>query len=216
MNIVSGSVVYDANSDEYEVLEFLGNGSFGGVYKLKKKDGGTILALKTLLASFADEKSMKAFINEGNLALSVKGSHVIEYYYFHDGQKFSNLSPYIIMEYADGGTLDNIIKTRMTTRSLFTNDEIKQYILELIDGMESINKHLIHRDIKPDNILVSNNLLKISDFGLGKIVEERTRTFTFKDLDAYLIWRPKVGNLKPIRYKWIYILWVLCFMRFVH
>ncbi len=51
---------------------------------------------------------------------------------------------------------------------------------QLVDGMEAINARLIHRDIKPDNIVVSGNDLKITDFGLSKLVQEATRTSTFK------------------------------------
>lgn len=96
MNIILGSVVYDAKDDEYVVLEFLGNGNFGNVYKLKRKNDGEIFALKTLLASFTDDKDLKMFINEGNHATKVRGTHVITYYFFHDG-KNSLLSHLILL-----------------------------------------------------------------------------------------------------------------------
>ena len=51
---------------------------------------------------------------------------------------------------------------------------------QIIDGMEAINRVLVHRDIKPDNIFINNGVFKIADFGLAKIIQDKTRSKTFK------------------------------------
>ncbi len=182
MIIMPGKIIFDDNGAEYQICEFIGNGSFGTVYRIEKTDDKNIFALKTLQIPFKHQDTLKAFLNEGSLATRIDHPNVIKYYYFHDGLKYSNLPPYIIMEFAEGGTLDAVIEEKRKNGTFFTNDELRSYFVQLIDGMAAINEHLIHRDIKPDNILISNNILKITDFGLSKIVEESTRTSTFKGL----------------------------------
>lgn len=100
MVITSGTLVYDSNKDEYKVLDFVGNGNFGYVYRIEKSINNQIFALKTLPTPFADRETLKTFKNEGNLAAKVSHENVIKYYYFHDGSNYSQLPPYIIMEYA--------------------------------------------------------------------------------------------------------------------
>lgn len=182
MIIMPGSKVFDGDGAEYTVCEFVGNGSFGNVYRIERDDNTEIFALKTLQIPFKHQDTLKAFMNEGSLATRISHSNVIRYHYFHDGLKYTDLPPYIIMEYAEGGTLDRILEERRKTGEFFTNDELKSCFVQLIGGMEAINEYLIHRDIKPDNILITNEGLKITDFGLSKIVEESTRTSTFKGL----------------------------------
>ena len=166
MNIVSGTIVYDESGSEFEVLEFIGNGSFGYVYKIEKKDTKETFALKTIQTPFADDTILKAFVNEGNLALKISHKNTIKYHYFHDGLKYSSLPLYIIMEYANEGTLEKVLKEKNQTNEYFTNEELIYYYSHLIDGLEAINEVLVHRDIKHDNILISDGQLKITDLGL--------------------------------------------------
>ncbi|MCK4359247.1 MAG: serine/threonine protein kinase, partial [Candidatus Cloacimonetes bacterium] len=180
MLIRQDSIVYDESGNEYIVEEFIGRGSLGDVYKIQRKSDSKSFALKTVQSPFVDESIIKSIINEGKLSENVKHNNVINYYYFHDGEKYPNLPLYIIMEYANEGTLDDLIDLKKESKEFFTNDELINMFIDLINGMEEINKYLIHRDIKPDNILIKNSVLKISDFGLSKIVTEATRTSTFK------------------------------------
>jgi serine/threonine protein kinase len=53
-------------------------------------------------------------------------------------------------------------------------------MIDIAQGVRAINEKLIHRDIKPDNILIEGKILKISDFGISKFVDESTRLHTFK------------------------------------
>jgi len=89
------------------------------------------------------------------------------------------------MEYASGGTLAKLLESNRKKKEHFSKDIIIEYFSQLISGMEAINQYLIHRDIKPDNILFSEGNLKITDFGLSKIVAQSTRTSTFKGFGCY-------------------------------
>lgn len=195
MIIVIGTIVRDDQANEYEVLEFLGAGSFGNVYKIRKKSTGEFWALKSIQTPFADQTALKAFVNEGTLATKVSHENVILYIYFHDGSKYPNLPPYIIMEFADGGTLQQVINSQVSRKKFLSSKRISAIFDALINGMEAINSVLVHRDIKPDNILIANGKPKISDFGLSKVVTEATRSTTFKGIGCLPYMAPEAWQL---------------------
>ncbi|MBR7513174.1 protein kinase family protein, partial [Mycobacterium tuberculosis] len=74
-------------------------------------------------------------------------------------------------------TLAEFLRNQNT---LLSEDECLGIFYQLIDGIEAINAELVHRDLKPENILIDRGVFKISDFGLAKIAEDKTRTKTFK------------------------------------
>lgn len=185
MIITIGSKIKDEKENTYTLTEELGHGGFGCVYKAIRDSDKSVYAVKTLLYSFGNETAVDSFKNEIKLSSQINGEHVIHYIYAHDGDKYPELPPYIIMEYADGGTLADLIKERKRTNNPYSQEELKNLFLQLVDGMKSINKKLVHRDIKPENILISNGICKITDFGLAKVASESTRTMSFKGYGTY-------------------------------
>ena len=85
MNIKKGSVFFDSETNAYKVIGFLGGGSFGDVYKIQRKNGKKIFALKTFKSPFVSDTIIKSFVNEGRLAQDISHPNVIQYFYFHDG-----------------------------------------------------------------------------------------------------------------------------------
>lgn len=71
MIIMPGVTVFGPDGAEYEVVEYVGNGSFGEVHKVKQRNGDQLLAMKTVPTPFTDTTALKAFINEGNLAVEI-------------------------------------------------------------------------------------------------------------------------------------------------
>ncbi len=191
MLIIPGTFVYDEAKNEYIVEEFIGNGAFGNVYKIKRVNDETTWALKTIISNFSDEQSLIAFKNEINMAMKVNNSQVIKYIFAHDGSIYPELPPYIIMEYANNGTLKALIDKRRADKVHFNDEELKSLFFQLIAGMKAVNQVLVHRDIKPDNILLSNSEIKISDFGLSKVSADRTRTITFKGIGHLKYYAPE-------------------------
>ena len=189
------TIVYDQDAKEYSIVEFLGRGSFGDVYLIKEKTSKKLFALKTFSTPFVDDTVLKSLFNEGRLAQEISHQNVIQYYFFHDGIQYKDLPMYIIMEYAEGGTLEKLIQEKKNKRNFFSNEELIQLFDQLISGMEAINSKLIHRDIKPDNILIQDNVLKISDFGLSKYVTQATRTSTFKGIGCLPFLAPEGWKL---------------------
>lgn len=180
MIIQPNSFIYDSENNEYKVIEPLGNGAFGYVYKVQKQSDNSIWALKTLPSNFPSQEQLQAFINESSMAINVNGENAVKYIYIYDGSTYPQLPPYIIMEFANGGTLFDLIEKAKKKGEFFSNSELLNYYNQLINGMEQINSVLVHRDIKPDNILLKEGVIKISDFGLSKIIHDSTRQLTFK------------------------------------
>lgn len=177
MIIKPGTTIFNSDKEEFEVLEEIGVGGCGVVYKIHNKSTKNNFAVKTLSPSFTDDKLIKGLINEAQMAIQISHINVLKYYFFHDGSQFPELPPYIIMEFANGGSLATLIKN---AKEKIAESELLNMYSYLISGMKAINEKIIHRDIKPENILFKDDVLKIADFGLSKIIDEKTRTSSFK------------------------------------
>ena len=180
MLITVGSVIRDGERNSYILDEMIGSGGFANVFKAHRESDRQLFAVKTLLPSFDSNEGLLSFQKELQQAVTVESPHVIRYQYTHDGTAYTEYPPYIIMEYADSGTLSNLIEKQQKTGKFFEIEPLMQLFIQLAFGMDVINKVLVHRDIKPDNILICGETLKISDFGLSKFSGENTRTLTFK------------------------------------
>lgn len=190
-----GSSVKDDKNNLYVLDEIIGQGGFGCVFSSHRKKDNAVFAVKTTLPSFGDSASVQSFQNEICSAVKVTGKNVIRYEYVNDGDNFPEFPPYIIMEYADGGTLNTLLSKRKHERKMYTNDELANIYKQLANGMCQINSCLVHRDVKPDNILMCDSTLKISDFGLSKVAAESTRTMSFKGSGTPLYMAPEAWDL---------------------
>ena len=194
MIITIGSIVKDSENREYKLVEIIGQGGFGTVYKAIRNSDSKLFAVKTLNQTFPSDDDFFSFKNEVSLAQMVSGENIINYEYVHNGETYNELPPYIIMEYANGGTLADEIEKRIKEDNPYSKEELHKMFLDLVNGMKTINEQLVHRDIKPENILISNGVLKISDFGLAKIVNDSTRSKTFKGYGSVKYIAPEAWN----------------------
>lgn len=180
MVISKDSKVYDNENKEYIVEERIGGGGFSSVFRIKKVENGEYYALKTFKSDFADKTELESFKNEVSKAMQVESDNTVKYLFFNDGEIYSELPPYIIMEYCNGGTLEEYIENIKNTEKNITNEDLKKIFAQLVSGMRDINNKVIHRDIKLKNILLQDGIIKIGDFGISKSIAETTRTMTFK------------------------------------
>lgn len=148
--------------DDFHTVKVIGKGAFGEVRLVQKKDTGKIYAMKTLLKSEMYKKDQLAHVKAERDVLAGSDSPwvVSLYYSFQDTQYL-----YLIMEFLPGGDL----MTMLIRWQLFTEDVTRFYMAECILAIEAIHKlGFIHRDIKPDNILIDiRGHIKLSDFGLS-------------------------------------------------
>ncbi len=161
---------------EYVIAKFLGQGGMGHVFSIEEKHGDKKFALKSLQYFLPDDNNHRSLINEWEKAQQIIHKNVICYRGFHDGLSEPK-KPYLIMDLAEGGSLEDFL---LAQHEFMEEAACLEIFYQIIDGMEAINEKLVHRDIKPDNVFIEKGVFKIADFGLAKIAEEKTRSKTFK------------------------------------
>lgn len=157
--------------NRYELLEKIGEGGMGIVYKAKCHLLNRIVAVKILkTAFFKDEEFVARFKREATSAARLSHPNIVN---VHDVGEDNNVH-FIVMEYINGKTLKQIIKTSGRLSSEKTVD----IVLQIASALDCAHKNnIIHRDIKPDNILITeDNIVKVADFGIAKVVDSRTVT----------------------------------------
>lgn len=162
---------------KYKIIEKLGSGGTSNVFKAERVSDGFIVAVKIVRDDVEDiDEQEKAFRHEVE-ALS-KMSHRNVRRILATGQWNGQL--YMVTEYIDGRTLKEIIEQE----GPLTQKRALDYTLQLVAGIEHAHlKNIIHRDIKPQNVLVSvDGTAKLVDFGIARVLSQNTRTMGGKDV----------------------------------
>lgn len=179
-SVAIGTVLAGPDAESYTITDFLGQGAFGEVYRGAGNSSGAVVAVKTLrLSDLSTDDAKTALVNEIRAAQEVVHPNVVRVLYVNDGPN-SPVGPYVFMEYISGGTLLKVLRTQESTNTQIPLGRTIEMMIQIAQGARAINTKLIHRDIKPDNILIEGSTLKIGDFGISKFVDESTRLRTFK------------------------------------
>ncbi|KAI2652759.1 Serine/threonine-protein kinase 3 [Labeo rohita] len=142
----------------FDVLEKLGEGSYGSVFKAIHKESGQVVAIKQVPV----ESDLQEIIKEISIMQQCDSPYVVKYY----GSYFKNTDLWIVMEYCGAGSVSDIIRLRNKT---LTEDEIATVLKSTLKGLEYLHfMRKIHRDIKAGNILLNTEgHAKLADFGVA-------------------------------------------------
>lgn len=157
--------------NRYEIIEKIGEGGMANIYTARCRILNRIVAVKILKDEFtSDEDFAEKFRNEALAAASLNHDNIITVY--DVGQEDD--IPYIVMEYVDGIDIKEYIRKEGKLEEYRALRIIRQIAAAL---SEAHRKKIIHRDIKPHNIMITkDNRIKVGDFGIAKAVTESTIT----------------------------------------
>lgn len=149
-------------SDRYQIIKSIGEGGMANVYLAYDTILDRNVAVKVLRGDLAnDEKFVRRFQREALSASSLSNPNIVEVYDVGE----DNGEYYIVMEYVEGKHLKALLKKR----GKLTVPEVIDIALQITNGLSvAHDSYIIHRDIKPQNILIlENGLIKITDFGIA-------------------------------------------------
>jgi eukaryotic-like serine/threonine-protein kinase len=150
----------------YDILSKIADGGMGTVYKAKNRDTGLIVAVKVIAPATAKNPILlQRFEREFQAAKVLDHKNVVKALDYSGAQPH----PYLVMEFVDGLSIGQ----RIEQRGAYPEAEAVRLIAQVCDGLQSAHKQgLVHRDVKPDNILVTRDgTAKLTDMGLVKEVE---------------------------------------------
>ncbi|MDD4801615.1 MAG: protein kinase [Syntrophomonas sp.] len=156
----------------YELIEIIGEGGMSTVYKARDAVLDRIVAVKILKDEFSKDKSfVEKFKTEALSAARISHPNIVNIY--DVGQE--NDIYYIVMELVDGRTLKDMIRSQAP----FSIEKAIDIAIMVCDGVHHAHeKGIIHRDIKPHNILITEHgMVKVADFGIARAVSNGTITY---------------------------------------
>ena len=163
------------NIREFEPLTIIGRGAFGEVRVCRQIGTGDIVAIKKMRKEDMLNKNQLMHVRTEKEIMTASNPWIVKLKYsFQD-----DFYLYLVMDFLPGGDLMNLLMKK----EVLTEDEARFYTAEMILAVDSVHKlNCIHRDLKPDNILIDKNgHIQLSDFGLAKISDKTFFPITSKD-----------------------------------
>lgn len=175
----------------FELLDQIGQGAFGKVYKVKDKTNGNIYAAKISKLSRSNNNQQEAdtqlyLKREVNLLANLNHPSILKFICYSPVNFKNKPKPVIITEYAENHALSDLIKMERESRALDDWNNTRKVIVlyGIASAMAFLHeKNIVHRDLKPNNILMDTHLHpKIADFGLSKVIHRNDQSMTTKSM----------------------------------
>ena len=185
--------------NDYTIIERIGVGSYGRIYKVKKDN--KIYVLKEIpINKNVDNEKLESVKNEAEILSSLTNKNIVKYY--ESFQMEQNI--YIVMEYCEKGELCTYMSERQKNKKsnyYFNEDFIWKLFIQISIGLYYIHsKKILHRDIKTLNIFLTKELNgKIGDLGVAKVLEGTNHAMTFIGTPYYV--SPEMCQNKPYNEK---------------
>lgn len=163
----------------YEIMEIIGVGGMAVVYKAHDNQENRTVAVKILKPEFvSNEEFLRRFKNESKAIAMLSHPNIVKVY----DVSFGDLIQYIVMEYIEGITLKEYIEQR---GSLRWKDAV-HFTIQILKGLQHAHdKGIVHRDVKPQNIMVlPDGTIKVTDFGIARFARSDQRTITDKAIGS--------------------------------
>ncbi|KAK9120887.1 hypothetical protein Syun_018504 [Stephania yunnanensis] len=176
---------YGKQVKDYELLQILGEGSYGCVWKAVDKHSGEVVAIKKFMDLDFDRTSWKDCLN----SREVKALRDLDHPNIVKLKQIivENYALYLVMECMDMTLTELIKKSKVKKSSIM--DQVRGITVQLFEALAHMHERgYFHRDLKPDNILVSDNIVKVADFGMarevsmtgGKLYTDRVTTLWYR------------------------------------
>jgi len=165
----------------YELLEEIGHGGMASVYKALDTRTGTVVAIKRVRTEGAelDERAIRREIDIYTRLQDIPNDHLLAVKtIFRDPGSYA-----LVTEFAEGGSLWDLMGGDMSDKDRVALDEatVKAIGLEMLDGLAALHENeIVHRDIKPQNVLRCDDVWKIADFGISKLLDNPVTGYTFQ------------------------------------
>jgi serine/threonine protein kinase len=187
--------------DRYRILEKIGRGGFGTVYKAVDEVLSCTVAIKEIREGFGQqEKFKKAFEREAKLLRNLKHECLprVTDYFSHDNSLF------LVMDFIEGDDFAVLLKSRLTSRGPFTVSELLPFadrVLSALEYLHTLPEPIIHRDLKPANIkLGTDGCIYLLDFGLAKGAAGQMSTIRDGDSSINVSWgTPPYAPLEQVQ-----------------
>lgn len=163
----------------YEIQEIIGVGGMAVVYKAFDNQENRIVAVKILKDEFtSNQEFIRRFKNESKAIAMLSHQNIVKVY----DVSFGDLIQYIVMEYIEGITLKEFIERQ---GSLRWKDAV-HFTIQILRGLQHAHdKGIVHRDVKPQNIMVlADGTIKVTDFGIARFTRSDQRTITDKAIGS--------------------------------
>lgn len=163
--------------NRYEILEKIGTGGMGNVFKAHDKKLDRIVAIKVLKLEYNEDNNfIRKFKRESLAAASISHPNIVSIYDVGTEKIQDKEVHYIVMEYIDGKTLKDLINDE----GRLSEKRALNYCIQIAEALKvAHSKHIVHRDIKSQNIMVTrDDRIKVTDFGIARVADNTTVTAT--------------------------------------